>query len=260
MAQSLHQTIPDMGAGNAGASGRQKTLAWKKEPGAWVMFLAAFAAGTAVSGRFVTISAIVFFSLAFLLLAKSPLLSMIRGRRWEYLPDMAALVLPAAAGISYSAWLYPSLGLLYGAGAALMALNYYLDAGSGRFRHLYAEACGMAIMGLVATIASSVSGGISRHLVLGGAFFLFYFASSFRVRYAVLPGLRRIGMVYCALLVAGGIAAAAFSHPAGLAFLPLIEDIGASLKTGKRKLGLKRIGLLSTAKVLVFAVLIAAMR
>lgn len=265
MAQSVHQTFSDMAAGGLlpGSPGKvqkskSKNLSWKKEPGAWVMFLAAFSSGAAVSGRFVMVSAIVFFSLVLMLLAKSPLLSMIRGRRWEYLPDMAALVLPAAAGISYSAWLCPPLGLLYGAALGLMALNYYLE---GRGKRFLAEACGMAIMGLVAVIASSVSGGVTRHLFLGAAFFLFYFASSFRVRYATFPGLRRTGLIYCSLLVAGGVAAALFSHPAGLAFLPLIEDIVASLKTveQKQKPKLRRLGLISTAKVLFFAVLIVAL-
>ncbi len=246
-----------MASGDAGASGK-RALSWTREPGAWVMLLVAFAAGTAVSGRFVTISVIVFFSLVLLLLAKSPALFMIRGRRWEFLPDMAALVLPAVAGIFYSAWLYPPLGFLYGAGAALVALNYHFGGKGGKFQHVFAEACGMAVMGLVATIASSLSGGILRHLYLGAFFFLFYLASSFRVRYAGSPGFRRIGMIYSALLVAGGIAAAALAHPAGLSFLPLVEDFYSSLKIGKQRPALRRIGLISTAKALVFAVLIVA--
>ncbi|MDA8172865.1 MAG: YwiC-like family protein [Nitrospiraceae bacterium] len=240
------------------ASGK-RAIPYTKEPGSWVMFLAAFSVGSAVSGRFVTMSVIVFVSLALMLLAKSPAVSMVRGRKWEFLPDVFVLVLPAFAGIFYSAWLYPPLGLLYGAGAALFALNYYFEGRRSRFPRVYAEACGMAIMGLIAAIASSVAGGIPRHLYLWAVFSLFYFASSFRVRYANSPGYRRAGAVYSGLLIFGGIAAAALGHPVFLAFAPLAEDFYSSLKTGRGKLKFRQIGLISTAKVLVFAVLVIAL-
>ncbi len=236
----------------------KRALPYTREPGSWVMFLMAFAAGTAVGGRLVTMSVIVFVSMALMLLARTPVFHMVRGRKWEFLPDVALLVLPALVGIFYSAWLYPALGLLYAAGAPLFALAYYFEGRRGKLPPVFAEACGMAIMGLVAAIASSVTGGIGRHLYLWAVFSLFYFASSFRVRYANFPGYRRIGALYCGLLITGGVAAAWLGHPVFLAFLPLAEDFYSALRPGGRKLKFRQIGLISTVKALVFAAIVVA--
>ena len=245
-------------AGNSrdGLASKKGAFSFTKEPGSWVMFLAAFVSGAVVSGRFVTMSVIVFVSLALMLLAKSPVVSMFRGRKWGLLPDVSVMVLPALAGIFYSAWLYPPLAFLYGAGAALFALNYYFETHRKKFPPICAEACGMAIMGLMAAVAASVTGGIERHLYLWAVFSLFFFASSFRVRYFNFPKYRPAGAIYSGLLAAGGIAAAALGHPVFLAFLPLSEDFYRSMRPMKEKF--KRIGLISSAKVLVFAALVIA--
>ena len=222
------------------------------------MFLAAFAAGVLVSGGPRMITAIVFVSLTLLLLVKTPAVNMIRSSNLDRLPDLAMLALPGFAGLAYSAWLSPSLGLLYAAGALLFALNYYFgkDGKSKKFPPIYAEGFGMAIMGQVAVISSSVTGGIGKHLYLWAMFSLFYFASCFRVRYPGLKRYRPIGAVYSGALLLAGLAGAALGHPVLLAFLPLAEDVWSAVKRREKKEKFRQIGLLSTAKVLVFAAIL----
>ncbi len=248
----MRKTISDNKGAMPMAGAGKAAISYTKEPGTWIMFLAAFASGAAAGGPR-TITVIIFVSLLLLLLIKSPAVDMLRSGRTDRLPELAVLALPGFAGLAYSVWLYRPLALLYAAAAVLFALNYHFEKGR-KFSPVYAEAFGMAIMGDVAVISASVAGGIGRHLYLWALFFLFYFASCFRVRYSGLKKYRTIGAVYSSALLLGSLAGAALGHPVLLVFLPLAEDVYSALK--QRKLKFKQLGLLSTVKTLVFCALV----
>lgn len=233
----------------------KEPISYTKEPGSWIMFVTAFAAGMWIGGGPRTITVIIFVSLSLFLLIKAPAVQMIRSGKPDPLPALAMLALPGAAGLAYSVWLYPPLSFLYTAGALLFALNYFFERKRGKPSQLYAQACGMAIMGEVAVISSSAAGAIEKHLYLWALFFLFYLASPFRVRFSSgVKKYRLIGGIYSGALLAGGVAGAALGYPALLAFLPLSEDVYSAL-TG-RKFKLKQIGVISTIKTVIFAAVI----
>ncbi len=238
----------------------KKAFSYTKEPGSWIMFLAACISGVLAAGGPRVITAIVFVSLSVLLLIKTPVVNMLRTRRAGQLfkSGLATLALPASAGLAYSIWLYPPLGLLYAGGALLLALNYYFEGKRTASPPIFAEVCGMAVMGLVAVIGASLAGGISRYLYLWPLFSLFYFASSFRVRYQGRKQkiYRLAGGIYSGALLVSGLAAAALGHPVLLAFLPLAEDVFSAVRQPAENKKLKQIGLLSAAKVIVFAALV----
>ncbi len=233
---------------------------YTKEPGPWIMFLAAYISGVFVAGGPRVITVIVLVSLSILLLIKSPVANMLRTRRAGQLfhSGLAMLALPAFAGLGYSLWLYPPLGLLYAAGALLLALNYYFEGKRTVFPPVYSEACGMAVMGLAAVIGASVAGGILKGLYLWPLFSLFYLASSFRVRYQgrKKKKYRKTGGMYSGALLFGGLAGAALGHMVLLAFLPLAEDVFSAVRQPGEKQKLRQIGMLSAAKVIVFSALV----
>ncbi len=225
-------------------------LLYTAEPGSWVMFLAAFAAGAAKAASFGIESATVLLTLFLFLLAKSPALKLIKNREPQAVWSALVLGVPAISGLVFSAMRGPFLLPLYAAGGALLALNL-LSARRGHL--LRAEAFGMAVMGLAAVMAESAGDGRPAGLYLWPIFFAFFFSSSFRVRLAVKK-YRIIGALYAGAILTASAALALMGHLLFIAFSPLLEDFYSALKGGREKF--REIGLKEAAKTAIFAAIV----
>jgi hypothetical protein len=191
-------------------------LSLSAEPGSWVMFIAAFAAGSAKAAGFGVVNLAVFFSLGLMLLAKPSASRVYKKNYGENLFTLVVLFVPAAAGLVYSAFLQPPLVPLYIAGALLFLLHI---ASFSRGRLVLSEAFGMALMGLSAYIAASMGGGIGSGIYLWPMFFVFYLASSFRVRLGI-KRYRLVAILFNGAVLASSLFLAALGNLLFLAFLP----------------------------------------
>lgn len=218
-----------------------------KEHGAWVMFAIAFVTGMVKAGSMEALSLIVFVSMALFLMAKAPVATFFRRGDRSVLPFVALYLALGSAGCLYSIVKKPDLIFLYGAGIVLVILYFLFGRKS---LPVLSEASAMATMGLVASIAASIGSEIVSHLYLWFMFFLFYLASSFRVR-LTMKKYRVIGGAYSCLMVLLSGVMAFKGELMFLAFLPLMEDFYAALRGGREEF--KRIGIIETVKSVIFA-------
>lgn len=225
-------------------------LTYTKEPGTWVMFVIAFITGAAKAGRIDIKTIIVFISLSLLLMLKAPLSVFFKRKDPDSLPPIILYSVIGSAGCLYSIIKQPPIIFLYAAGLTLM-LPYFVFLRKGL--PVLSEACGMAAMGLVASIAASIGNRIYPNLYLWGMFFAFYFASSFRVRF-MINKYRVLSGVYSGLIMLFSAVMAYAGKWMFVAFLPLIEDIYAAI-TGKRD-DFKKLGIIETIKSVAFAFLL----
>jgi hypothetical protein len=225
-------------------------IIYTREYGSWVMCSVSFIAGTVKAGQISGLTAVVFFSIGLLLMAKAPAERLLRRPDSLAWRSLFIFAVPALAGVVYSVFRQQSLVYLYLCGVGVLVL-YVLIRGKG---YLVAEeAAGMAVMGLVAAIAASLGGEVASHLYLWPLFFAFYFSSSLRVR-VVKPLYRVLGGVYSGALLLSGVVLAFVGNYMMLAFLPLLEDLYAALRG--RKEPFKRLGIIESIKAVVFAVLV----
>lgn len=225
---------------------------YTKEPGTWVMFVIAFIAGAIKAEKIDHITVITFISLSLFLMAKGPVASYLKkkdhGLRWS----IGIYILLGFAGTLYSVLSQPYLVILYGAAFVLIIFFFFfLRKGFP----LFSEVCGMAIMGIAAGIAASINGAILPNFYLCLVFFVFYLASSFRVRFTIKK-YRVFSGVYSGLIILFSVVMVSTGNRIFVAFLPLIEDIYASI-TGKRD-DFRRLGIIETLKSVVFAFLLVA--
>lgn len=225
-------------------------LSYTKEPGTWVMFAIAFITGAIKAGRVDHVTVAAFVSLTLFLMAKGPVSSYLKNKDKGLLPSVVAFIVIGSAGSLYSILRQPYLTVLYGSAAVLIILFFFfLRKGFP----LLAEACGMAIMGIVAGIAASLNGVIMLNLYLCLMFFVFYLASSLRVRFTIRK-YRVLSGVYSGLIIAFSAVMVYTGNWMFVAFLPLIEDIYAAI-TGKRD-DFKKLGIIETIKSVAFAFLL----
>lgn len=217
------------------------------------MFGVAFITGAIKAESLTALTIIVFISLSLLLAAKTPASGFLKRREKAVLYSMVIFLLPGLSGCLYSAVKQPSLIFLYAAGMALLILYFILLRKGFPF---ISEACGMAIMGLVAGIAASVNGEIMPNLYLWFMFFAFYLSSSFRVRLTIAR-YRLISGIYAALMLFLAGLMALTGRLIFMSFLPLIEDVYSSVR-GKKE-SFKSLGIISTIKAVVFALLLIAL-
>ncbi|MBI5026595.1 MAG: YwiC-like family protein [Nitrospirae bacterium] len=229
-------------------------LPYTKEQGSWVMFIIAFSTGAIKTGNINITLSLVFLSLCLFLMAKSPAVNVIkRGNRGE-LPWISGYIIPGLAGFLYSTVKVPPLFSLYIAGITLIVLYLILNL---KGIQVLSEASGMALMGLTAAIGASAAAGTLLNLYLWPMFFIFYFASSFRVR-ATIKRYRLIGMLYSGLVLSVSGIMVLKGVLLFLAFLPLFEDIYAFIKGRKvvdstLREDFKRLGIIETIKAIFFA-------
>ena len=240
----------------------------KIEPGSWVMFLAAWWTGAAVSAApavsdggapaITPFSVLVFLAFCALLLIKPAASAALKQKAFRPVLYMA---LPPLAVLAGAAWLKPSLAPFYLAGGVLMAIYFLIE----RKSHFYAEVTGMAVMGLAAAISVAVNnwnggwnnGGPLPGIRLGLLFFAFFLSSPLRVRLTSAK-YRKAAIIYCGVILGGSIAAGLSGHPVFFAFLPLAEDLfSAARRRTKEKF--RAIGIAETVKTAVFAVLVAVL-
>lgn len=229
-------------------------IPYTKEHGAWVMFAIAFVTGTAKAERVDEVNLVLFLSMALFLMAKAPVSGFLRTSDKSGLPFIALYGALGAAGCLYSILRQPDLLVLYLAGLVLIFL-YFIFARKGF--PVLSEASAMAIMGLVAGISSSIGGDILSKLSLWLMFFLFYLASSFRVR-LMMKKYRTIAVVYSSLMLLLSGVMTALGRSVFIAFLPLLEDLFAAQRGRKEEF--KRIGIIETVKSIVFALLIIVIK
>ena len=229
-------------------------IPYTKEHGAWVMFGIAFITGTAKAGMITAVGLIVFLSLALFLMAKAPVATLLRRGEKSGLPFIALYIILGSAGCIYSIIRKPDLIFLYGAGVCLIILYFIFGRKS---LPVLSEASAMAIMGLVASIAASLNSDVPGQLYLWVMFFVFYFASSFRVRFTMMK-YRIISGVYSSLILLLSVIGAYTGRAIFISFLPLFEDLYSSVKGKKEEF--KRIGIIETLKSIVFAALIIAIK
>ena len=230
-------------------------LPFTKEPGSWVMFAVAFFTGAAVSG-FTPRAVLVFAALALVLMAKAPLLGYLRKGEKDALGGLLPYLLPGLGILSWSVWMNPPLAFLYLAGGLLFALYYYLEKRK-KLPLIYSEAAGMAVMGLAAVIGASLAGDMAPWTYLWPMFFVFYFASSFRVRlFSKDRKYRLMGVIYSGAVLLSSAALALKGHLIFISFLPLVEDLYSSLRPRKEKF--RAIGLKEAVKAVIFAAILIA--
>lgn len=217
------------------------------------MFGIAFITGAIKAEMITALTIIVFISLSLFLAAKTPASGFLKRREKGVLYSMGIFLLPGFLGCLYSALKQPSLIFLYAAGMILLILYFVLLRKGFTF---ISEACGMAIMGLVAGIAASVNGEIRPHLYLWLMFFVFYLSSSFRVRFTIAR-YRLISGIYSGIALLVSIIMVSAGRLIFLSFLPLTEDFYSSIK-GKKE-SFKSLGIISTIKAIVFALLLIAL-
>lgn len=222
------------------------------EPGSWVMFAIAYVTGIAKSDSLNIVHLMVLLSLSLFLMAKSPVATFLRRRDRTVLPYVIIYLGAGIVGCVYSIVVQPSLSFLYATGVPLIIL-YFVLAGKGF--SVLSEAAGMAMMGLSATIAASIGGEISSKLHLFWLFFLFYFASSFRVRFTIAR-YRVMSGLYSGFLVLIGAATAYMGIWTFLVFIPLVEDIFSALTARREEF--RTLGIIETVKSVIFAGLIIA--
>lgn len=215
------------------------------------MFVIAFVSGAIKADRADLTTIIVFISLSLLLMLKAPLSVFFKRKDPDILPTIVFYAAVGFAGCLYSVFKQPPMIFLYAAGFVLM-LPYFVLLRKGF--PVAAEACGMAIMGLVAGMAASIgSRQIYPNLYLWGMFFVFYFASSFRVRLTIKK-YRVMCFVYSGVVLLTSILFAVAGHKwIYISFLPLTEDIYAAAINKKESF--KRLGIVSTIKAVIFALL-----
>lgn len=225
-------------------------LFYTKEPGTWVMFVIAFITGAVKAGSMDHVTVITFVSLGLFLMAKGPVSSYLKNKDKRLLPSVLAYILIGSAGSLYSLLRQPYLIMFYGLAAALIiSFFFFLRKGFP----LPAEVCGMSIMGLAAGIAASINGAILPNLYLCLMFFVFYLASSFRVRFTIKK-YRVLSGVYSGLIMLFSAVMVYTGNRIFVAFLPLIEDVYAAI-TGKRD-DFRRLGIIETIKSVAFAFLL----
>lgn len=229
-------------------------LLYTKEPGTWVMFVIAFITGIVKAGRADIATIIVFISLSLLLMLKAPLSAFFKRKDPDILPSIVLYSAVGSAGCLYSIIKQPSMIFLYAAGLVLV-LPYFVFLRKGL--PVLSEMCGMAVMGLVAGIAASIGSQIYPNLYLWGMFFVFYFASSFRVRLTIKK-YRVMCVAYSGIVLLASILFAVAGHIwMYISFLPLAEDIYAAAVNKKESF--KHLGIASTIKAIIFALLIIAL-
>lgn len=227
-------------------------LFYTKEPGTWVMFVIAFITGAIKAGSMDHVTVITFVSLSFFLMAKGPVASYLKKKDQAFLSSIVIYILIGSAGSLYSVLSRPYLVILYGAAFVLIVFFFFfLRKGFP----LPAEVCGMAIMGIAAGIAASINGAILPNLYLSMIFFVFYIASSLRVRFTIKK-YRVLSGVYSGIIILFSAAMIYTGNRLFVAFLPLIEDVYAAI-TG-RKEDFRRLGIIETIKSVVFAFLLVA--
>lgn len=217
------------------------------------MFGIAFITGAIKAERITTLTIIVFISLSLFLAAKTPVSGFLKRRERSVLYSMGIFLLTGSFGCLYSALKQPWLIFLYAAGMILLILYFVLLRKGFPF---ISEACGMAIMGLVASIAASTAGETASAFYPGLMFFSFYLASSFRVRFAIAR-YRLISGIYSGIALLVSIIMVSAGRLIFLSFLPLTEDFYSSIK-GKKE-SFKSLGIISTIKAIVFALLLIAL-
>lgn len=225
-------------------------IALTKEPGTWIMFAIAFITGAAKAGRVDSVTIVVFVSLSLFLMAKAPIASFLRNKDKSIIPTIILYIVAGSSGSLYSILKQPALILLYGC-AIILIIAFFLFGRKGS--PLLSEASGMAIMGLVACIAASLGGEISANLYLWLMFFVFYFASSLRVRFTIKK-YRILSGIYSGLILLLSAFMVYMGRWIFLSFIPLVEDSYSAL-TGKRE-DFKRLGIKETIKAIVFALLV----
>ncbi|MDA8173348.1 MAG: hypothetical protein M0018_02015 [Nitrospiraceae bacterium] len=240
----------------------------KIEPGSWVMFLAAWWTGAAVSAApavsdggapaITPFSVLVFLAFCALLLIKPAAPAALKQRAFRPVLYMA---LPPLAVLAGAAWLKPSLASFYLAGGVLMAIYFFIE----RKSHFYAEIAGMAVMGLAAAVSVAVNnwnavwndGGPLPGIRLGLLFFAFFLSSPLRVRLAS-PKYRKAAIVYSGVILACSISAGLSGHPVFFAFLPLAEDLFSAIRK-RTKENFRAIGITESVKTVTFAILVAVL-
>jgi len=238
-------------------------IPFPKEHGVWAMLFTSLAIGFAVAGRITGAGAGVCLSLSMLLMLKAPLREMFRGRRTPRLTAWA-LLYSFLGGLSILPFLprvTPELAVLTGAVMGICVPVYLYGLARRREMQARFEIPAMALISLSAAFAYRSAGGEDGGLLLRLWLlcFLFYAASSFRVRSTPrsatrIPGLAYTGVV---LILAGGAALTGTLPPlAALAFAPLLEDLWRGLRP--RKESFSALGRIELAKTLVFAVLLVA--
>lgn len=218
------------------------------------MFGIAIVAGAAKANGISCMTFVVLFSLTLFLMAKAPLSILLKRRDRDIILPLTCYILIGSAGCLYSIIKQPQLIVLYASGAILVSLYFIL--GRKGFPVL-SEASGMAIMGLAAAIAASAGNDISSKLYLWPMFFLFYLASSFRVRFAIMR-YRIISGIYSGLLIATSGIMAYAGRLVFLSFLPLAEDVYSAI-TGKKE-EFKRLGMIETIKSVIFGLILISIK
>lgn len=225
-------------------------IPYTKEHGAWVMFAIAFITGTAKAGRIESLNIVVFISLAFFLMSKAPVASLLRRGNKSGLPFIFFYIVLGASGCIYSVIKNTDLIFLYTVGVILIILYFFFGR---RSLPVLSEASAMAIMGLVASISASVSSEMLPKLYLWPMFFAFYLASSFRVR-LTMKHYRIISGAYSGLILSLSGIMVFTGKPLFLSFFPLIEDLFSAIRGTKEEF--KRIGIIETVKSAIFALLV----
>lgn len=210
------------------------------------MFGIAFITGVAKTGRPSIATIAVLVSLSLFLMSKAPLSAYLKRKKSGMVLPLAIYIIAGSAGCLYSVLMQPGLIALYFAGIILIALYFILMR---KGMPVLSEASGMAVMGLVAAISASIGSDVRSSLYLWIMFFLFYLASSFRVRFIIMK-YRIASGVYAGVIVAGSVVLAFTGRLIFLSFLPLIEDIFASI--APKNEDFKKLGIIETIKSIVF--------
>ncbi|MEW6410457.1 MAG: YwiC-like family protein [Nitrospirota bacterium] len=222
-------------------------IPYTREPGSWIIFAIAFVTGTVKAGRIDLTSIILLISLALFLMAKTPFSNILKKKGRSELAFILLYITIGSLGCLYSISIQPSMLFLYIAGIILISL-YFIFGRKGFL--LLSEASGMATMGLVSAIAAGVGGEILSKIYLWPMFFIFYFASSLRVRFAITK-YRLLSRIYSGIILTVSGVMIYTGKLIFLSFLPLLEDFYSALKVKKE--GFKRLGVLETIKALIFA-------
>jgi hypothetical protein len=238
------------------------TIPFPKEHGVWAMLAVSVIIGSGAAGSFTTASAALSISLFFLLTSKAPIRSLLRGDDknsiwWclAYLTLSGLFMLPMIPLMSIDLFILTTAVML-------PAVPIYLYAmWKKREMRIGYEIPAMLLLALAAPFAYAAAGGtqLKVMLILLALCFLYYAASSFRVRST--PGSKSLkaGLAYDTLLIAGvAMAASSALIPplAALGFLPILENAWRALSPKKEKLS--QLGRVEVIKIVIFATFMIA--
>lgn len=237
-------------------------IPFPKEHGVWAMLLTSLIIGFAVGGSVGFAGISVVLSLSLLLMAKAPLKSMLRSFEPVHLYwSIAYLLLSGLFLLPFLPLITPRLAIL-SAMVMLPAVPVYLAAlFYKREMQITYEIPAMALLSLSASFSYTAAGGADTttmfSLWLLGL--LYYSASSFRVRSSPKSRTLNAGLIYYSILLLSICTAAALGlipALAGLAFLPILENIWKTLRPRKEKIStLGRTELLKTIIFATFAII-----